>query len=220
MSADGINFTDVPAGGSLSTYTGPQETSRWYRAIITCENNGEPITSATVYIESIISNQPIADSPQIFEGEPGFTVISLYEDVEVDAEGIIIWYATEEGAEDGENPIDVNDMVSAGIYYVTQTIDGCESDPATVEVQMVLDAKDFAADTFTYYPNPVKDVLTLFYTQAITHVEVFNMLGQKVLEAAPGQDLARVDLSSLANAAYTVKVSVGEASKTIRVIKQ
>ena len=180
-----------------------------------CESARVGITVEITEVE-----EPLAESPQVFEGEPGFTVINLYEEVEVDAGGTITWYTTEEDAEDGANPIDVNDMVSEGIYYVTQTIDGCESDPTAVEVQMVLDVKGFAGGTFTYYPNPVKDVLTLSYTEVITHVEVFNMLGQKVMDTAPGQDSALIDLSSLANAAYTVKVSAGETSKTIKIIKQ
>jgi hypothetical protein len=74
---------------------------------------------------------------------------------------------------------------------------------------------------FTYYPNPVKNVLNLSYNQEITSVEVFNMVGQKVSSNNLDATLGQVDMSQLPNGVYLVKVATANSqSKTIRVIKE
>ncbi|WP_162182445.1 T9SS type A sorting domain-containing protein [Lacinutrix jangbogonensis] len=72
---------------------------------------------------------------------------------------------------------------------------------------------------FTYYPNPVKNTLTLNAQQAITNVAVFNMLGQEVIRTAPNAVSNNVDMSNLQSGAYFVQVTVGTAVETVRVIK-
>lgn len=73
---------------------------------------------------------------------------------------------------------------------------------------------------FAYYPNPVKDVLNLTYNQEISNVEVFNLLGQKVLSNIINANTAQVDMSSLSKGAYIVNVTSNNLVKTIKVIKQ
>ncbi|THD31939.1 MAG: T9SS type A sorting domain-containing protein [Flavobacterium johnsoniae] len=78
----------------------------------------------------------------------------------------------------------------------------------------------FKDNNFRAYPNPVVDVLNLSYTQEISNVSVFNLLGQQVLTKTIGATDASVDMSSLAGGTYLVKVAVGDQVKTIKVIKQ
>lgn len=73
---------------------------------------------------------------------------------------------------------------------------------------------------FTYYPNPVKNTLTLNAQNNIENVTMFNMLGQEVLRATPNTINSDVDMSGLANGAYFVKVTIAGTTQTIRVIKQ
>ena len=73
---------------------------------------------------------------------------------------------------------------------------------------------------FTYYPNPVNNILTLDAQKNIESVVAYNMLGQEVLRLSPNTVNTEVDMSSLTSGAYFVKVSIQGATKTIRVIKQ
>ena len=73
--------------------------------------------------------------------------------------------------------------------------------------------------TFTYYPNPVKNTLTLNAINTIDTVNVYNMLGQQVLEKMPNAVNSELDLSGLQTGTYFVKVSIAGVVKTIRVIK-
>ena len=73
---------------------------------------------------------------------------------------------------------------------------------------------------FSYYPNPVKNTLNLSYNQEISNVEVFNLLGQKVISNVINANAAQIDLSNLSKGAYMVKVTSNNQLKTIKVIKE
>ena len=83
-----------------------------------------------------------------------------------------------------------------------------------------LSSESFTQDSFRHYPNPVKDVLNLSYSAEITSVEVYNLLGQKMLSKAFNATETAVDMSTLADGAYVVNVTAGDTVKTIKVIKK
>jgi len=83
-----------------------------------------------------------------------------------------------------------------------------------------LSAPTFDNASFRAYPNPVKDVLTLSYTQDMTNVAVFNLVGQQVINKSLNATEANVDMSSLSAGTYLVKVTVDNQVKTIKVVKQ
>ncbi|WP_299117260.1 T9SS type A sorting domain-containing protein [uncultured Winogradskyella sp.] len=76
------------------------------------------------------------------------------------------------------------------------------------------------ASAFTYYPNPVKNKLTLNAQNTIENVTMYNMLGQEVLIVTPNNVDSELDMSSLQGGTYFVKVTIANTTKTIRVIKQ
>ncbi len=73
---------------------------------------------------------------------------------------------------------------------------------------------------FTYYPNPVKNTLTLNARNTIENVTMYNMLGQEVLRSIPNSVDGELDMSSLQNGTYFVKVTIANITKTVRVVKQ
>jgi hypothetical protein len=75
------------------------------------------------------------------------------------------------------------------------------------------------ANDFTYFPNPVKDVLNLSFSNAISQVEVFNLLGQKIV-SAPFNGRQALDMSQLARGTYIVKVHSGQSITNIKVLKE
>jgi len=75
-------------------------------------------------------------------------------------------------------------------------------------------------ELFTYYPNPVTDVLNFSYNSAITEVAVFNVLGQQVIVKAINATSGQIDMSNLASGNYIVKVQTEGLTKTIKVVKQ
>jgi len=75
-------------------------------------------------------------------------------------------------------------------------------------------------DDFKYYPNPVKNKLSLKGKSVIQQVTIYNMLGQQVLSTAPNTLESIVNMSILNTGTYVVQVTINKLTKTIRVIKQ
>ena len=73
---------------------------------------------------------------------------------------------------------------------------------------------------FTFYPNPVKNTLTLNAQNNIEDVRMYNMLGQEVMNAQPQAVDSDLDMSSLETGTYFVQVTIANITKTVRVIKQ
>ncbi len=78
----------------------------------------------------------------------------------------------------------------------------------------------FDSTNFTYYPNPVKNILNLSYTQNISSVAVFNLLGQEVVSKVVNANQSQIDMSDLPTGAYLVKVTADSQVKTIKVMKE
>lgn len=98
---------------------------------------------------------------------------------------------------------------------------------ANVEGDMVIEGEcatlglsDMSGYAFSYYPNPVKDILNINSQKAVQSVEVFNLAGQAVIsheKALNGQ----IDVSSLASGTYVFRVILeGGEVETFKIIKK
>ncbi len=86
-------------------------------------------------------------------------------------------------------------------------------------VEGALGVNDFSADVFSVYPNPVKNVLNISSKAAVDSITVYDILGKVVLTASPDMVSPSIDMSGLSSGAYLVNVKIGNASKTVKVIK-
>jgi hypothetical protein len=91
-------------------------------------------------------------------------------------------------------------------------------DNVTFETNLSNDG--YIKNSFTAYPNPVKDVLNLSFDQNISDVAVYNLLGQQMLLMNINANKGQIDMSNLASGTYLVRVNSENAVKTIKVIKQ
>lgn len=76
------------------------------------------------------------------------------------------------------------------------------------------------ATKFSYYPNPTTGILNITASGKIENVEVYNLVGQKVMSFAPKADKSQIDMSSLSKGVYLVKAVVNGKVTTNKVIKQ
>ncbi len=79
--------------------------------------------------------------------------------------------------------------------------------------------EDFNSEVFSIYPNPVQNVLNIKSATNIDSVVVYDILGKIVLQENPAKVSPSIDMSSLTSGAYLVKVTIGNASKTVKVLK-
>jgi len=106
-----------------------------------------------------------------------------------------------------------------GDYRVEVTLGSCTATSDCIAVT-TLGNTNFNLNKFEFYPNPVTSILNIEYTAEFMNVEVFNMLGQKVLAKNVNADTTQIDMSHLPSATYLVKVSAENVSKTIKVVKK
>lgn len=82
--------------------------------------------------------------------------------------------------------------------------------------------EDFLRSNFAVYPNPVKDVMNVSFPQVVktAHVEIYNVLGKKVMDQTIVSDSNRMDLSSLPKGIYIANVTSETATNSFKIIKQ
>ncbi|SRX76144.1 T9SS type A sorting domain-containing protein [Aequorivita antarctica] len=85
--------------------------------------------------------------------------------------------------------------------------------------QPTIGTNDFSANKFSVYPNPVEDMLNIKSTESVDNVTVYDLLGKVVLQENPGKISPAINMSNLASGSYLVKVTIGDSSKTVKVLK-
>ncbi|KOS08049.1 hypothetical protein AM493_19825 [Flavobacterium akiainvivens] len=213
----GIKWYAAATGGTALAADAALATGNYYasQTVDGCESAARVEVAVTVNVTPAVEGE-VTQEVTIEQGET-----ATIEDIEVTATGTVTWYATEADAIDGTNPLAVTtELVTGATYYAVQTIDGCTSaDVLAVTITVTMGKGEFNAAAFSYYPNPVKDVVTVSYNKEITSVTVVNLLGQQVIKVAPNTTEVKIDMSGLAEGSYMLTVQSGNAVKTIKVIK-
>ncbi|MCF1422116.1 Ig-like domain-containing protein [Mangrovimonas futianensis] len=100
-----------------------------------------------------------------------------------------------------------------GSEYVYQ-IDG-------VCTESSLSVSDFDYISLSYYPNPIKDTLTIKAKETIEVIKLYNINGQVILEEEVHSKETSLNTKSLSSGIYLSKVTlVNGATETFKVIKQ
>lgn len=110
---------------------------------------------------------------------------------------------------------------SAGNYYKIYAVDKAfnYSNELTVS-DATLGLANFESLDFKLYPNPVKDVLNIKTNQSNAGIvlEIYDLLGKKVLDERI--ENSSIDISSLKNGIYLVKLITNNTSVTKKIIKE
>jgi len=83
----------------------------------------------------------------------------------------------------------------------------------------ILAINDAEFKSFTIYPNPVTDILNIKAKDAVNKVSVYNVLGKLVYTATPNSLSPTINMSAMKTGVYFVEVTIGNATKTVKVIK-
>ena len=135
-----------------------------------------------------------------------------------DSGAVFIWYATNTSTV--AIPLTTQTVLNTN-YYVSQIVNGCEGPRLQVTAfGSCLGKEEFDLSSFSYYPNPTSDVVNISYSQDLTNVKVFNLIGQQLFSKEVNAASTQIDMSAYANGAYFIQVSTENAMKTVRVIKK
>ncbi|WP_334112179.1 T9SS type A sorting domain-containing protein [Paucihalobacter sp.] len=109
----------------------------------------------------------------------------------------------------------------SGDYYIAVSGFLGATGTGNLTLNFTLSNSDFdSPSSFSFFPNPVLNTLTLTAQNNIEQVTVFNMLGQAVLKLAPNNTTSEVDMNNLVSGTYFAQVTVNGIVKTVKVVKQ
>jgi len=154
-------------------------------------------------------------APPTGEANQTFNVGQTLADLVVNGDNLV-WYSDNTYS----NALSLSEpLVDGATYYVRSENGTCQSEALAITVEEQASRSNFDIFGFTYYPNPVNDILTFSSNQPIDKVVVSNMLGQEV-KVHLSSDKTNLDMSNLPSGNYLVKVTIEGVSKTIKVMKQ
>ncbi|WP_298304987.1 T9SS type A sorting domain-containing protein [Flavobacterium sp.] len=82
-----------------------------------------------------------------------------------------------------------------------------------------LSNQNFTFNDFKFYPNPVKNSLSISNASLIEEIEITSLLGQKILTKKINELQTELNLSELANGVYFVKVRSEGQEKIVKILK-
>jgi len=89
----------------------------------------------------------------------------------------------------------------------------------TTEFVSFLNNESHAFNGLNYYPNPVKNSLSISNSSELTQVEITSVLGQTMISKNLNELQTEIDLSNLENGVYFVKVKSNGAEKLLVLLK-
>ena len=88
------------------------------------------------------------------------------------------------------------------------------------EFVATLAINDFAFNDFSFYPNPVSNILTVSNNSVIDSVTISSVLGQNVLTSKINDFQSTIDLSTLTSGIYIAEFLSNGAAKRIKIVKE
>lgn len=176
-----------------------------------CESNRTPVQ---------VTIGAIPDGPTGIQNQT-FIEGSVISDLSLDQDNVV-WYISYNDSQTGNNPLESEMPLVNGTTYYAVIIgeNGCPSLPLPVVVDVYLSNNDFVKDELKYYPNPVSDLLTITYSDRITQIEVYDLLGKLVKSKQTDDKEINIDLSDLSSGTYMVQLKTDSKQQFIKVVKK
>ena len=133
----------------------------------------------------------------------------------------VLWYASSQDALTNSNPLPSNTILQNGFtYYAVNDNGQCRSQafPVTISLNLSVEGNDFLS--FKYFPNPVSSILTVSANNPIKNVEVYNLLGQLLINKLFDNTTISINLNELPKSIYIVKVKSENFLKEFKIIKE
>jgi hypothetical protein len=89
----------------------------------------------------------------------------------------------------------------------------------TITVEDVASIEDKFRKNISFYPNPVKDKLTVTSLYKLDSYKIYNVMGKLLAYGKANGNISIIDISNLPSGMYFVNASSGELQSTFKVIK-
>ena len=110
-------------------------------------------------------------------------------------------------------------VIAGNSYYAFVLNSGAITD-IQIDYTPTLGLNENELEGLTYYPNPTDGMVNLSSIEDMNGIYVYNLLGQKVLDAMPNQKNYSLDVAHLESGIYLVNVMTDVGNKVIRLIRK
>ncbi|MDG1398813.1 MAG: choice-of-anchor J domain-containing protein, partial [Polaribacter sp.] len=220
----------------LSAYEGQSV----YIAFVWSQNDGDALGIDNVNLENQNASAPdCAENPTPVIGETGATVTNGAVTISWDlpstgdvATGYELFFGTTSGDLNSLGTFSGTSINITGSNYSTTyywkivlenaggSATGCDEWSYTTENDPTLSVKNNKIEGLSLLPSIVKDDLFFTSQSTIDNISIFDMLGKQVLKFTPKNNSSSVNLTSLRQGIYLVKVSSEGKTGTYKIIKQ
>lgn len=83
-----------------------------------------------------------------------------------------------------------------------------------------MQTSDLLANSFSYYPNPVKDVLNLKSDHQISEIRIYDLTGKEIFAQNIQSSSKEITLSQLETGIYIVRIVINGKTETFKIIKK
>lgn len=139
----------------------------------------------------------------------------------------VYWYSSLSDLENNINQLTPQTtLLSNNTTYYAVIIDdndsNCKSNilAVTVTVNPTLSTPTWDNSQMQYYPNPVSNILHINHKDVMNRIEVFSLVGQKLLEQNIQQNQAKINLSAYPQGIYLIKIYTNTNQGTLKIIKK
>lgn len=221
---DGSSGTLVNYQQYVYTYNTPgfpatEEDSEWNTSTNMWELKERGTATYTAGLREFITEKLNGSSWDLFERYLTYYTISIEKDDEhiQQSRAGASWVNTDRET----SMYDANDNKTEYIFYSWLSNAWApyykEEQSFSVAAPFNLSTNDFSKTNFKVYPNPAADVINISSKLSIEKIQLFNVLGHKVLETSKTQQL---NIESLSSGVYVLKVFNDNYSATRRILIQ
>lgn len=223
----------VTASGGVSPYSYSVDNGQVFQVNNTFNNliPGNYVVTTRDNNGCITQNPIVVNTPSpLINGQPKLTIEfkagQTLADLVVEGQNIK-WYLNQNPLAGKTNktsqvPLPLTTVIVDGTtYYASQTINGIESVQrlAVTVKSSTLGIDELTFKNFSYYPNPVKNVISISNDSIIDELIFISVKGKTILTQKPNSLSAEIDLSNFSAGIYFLKVTSDGVKKTVKIIK-
>lgn len=110
------------------------------------------------------------------------------------------------------------EAVAGQIYYLL--INSLITSTIVIDSDDVLSTEENTIEGFSFFPNPVQDVINIQSGQTVDQIVLYNIARQKVLDQKINATNAQLAVGDLTKGVYLMTATSGNVSSTYKVIKK
>lgn len=93
-------------------------------------------------------------------------------------------------------------------------------DDLTIVKSSTASVNDLKKFNFSAYPNPASNNLTVSASKNIEQIEIFNLIGQRVMSLTPNNTVSPINVASLNSGVYILKATIEGIKGSYKFVKQ